>query len=65
MKASELVAQVIDQIAQHGDLEIMLDCDALLTEPALVRLVADDYLPQPLLVIMPANGVGDDADADD
>jgi hypothetical protein len=52
MKASELVARVKEQIARHGDLEIMADCDSMLMAPACVQFISEAYLPAPLLVIM-------------
>jgi hypothetical protein len=52
MKASELVAQIRRQIAVHGDLEIMLDCESILTEPGEVRMIDEAYLAGPLLIIL-------------
>jgi hypothetical protein len=55
MKASELVARVSVQIAQHGDLEIMIDADSMLLEPEEVQFLDQAYLTKPLLVIMPTH----------
>lgn len=55
MKASELVARVSVQIAQHGDLEIMIDADSMLLAPEEVQFLDQAYLAKPLLVILPAH----------
>jgi hypothetical protein len=62
MKASELVARVSVQIAQHGDLEIMIDADSMLLEPEEVRFLDKDYLAKPLLVIFPTHDEEDIAE---
>lgn len=55
MKASELVARVSVQIAQHGDLEIMIEADSMLLAPEEVQFLDQAYLAQPLLIILPAH----------
>jgi hypothetical protein len=48
-----LASRLSDLIALHGDLEIVFDCDAILTELASVELFSGPFPDLPVFIIYP------------
>jgi hypothetical protein len=54
MTALDLIARVSDLVAQHGDLEVVFDCDFVITEIGSVELLGDPaFSDAPVFVIYP------------
>jgi hypothetical protein len=53
MSASELVSLLSDLIAKHGDLQIVFDCDSVLTDLASVEVLSGPFPELPVFVIYP------------
>jgi hypothetical protein len=51
MKASELISELSNLIAQFGDLSVAYDCDSVLTENISFEVLDAPYLSVPVFVI--------------
>ncbi|RJF96021.1 hypothetical protein [Noviherbaspirillum saxi] len=51
MKASELVSELSNLIAQFGDLNVAYDCDSVLTESISFEVLDAPYLSAPVFVV--------------
>ena len=52
MKASEVIEQLENMIAEEGDLELMCDCDSSLRELESIELLDGPDFEPPVIVIM-------------
>ena len=52
MKASEVIEQLENMIAEEGDLELMCDCDSSLCELESIELLDGPDFEPPVIVIM-------------
>lgn len=55
MLATQLVSEVLDLIAKHGDLEVYFDCDSVIVETSTITLLDEPYLDRPVFVIFPSS----------
>lgn len=53
MWASELISRLDDLMALYGDLEVMYDCDAMLSEMDSIKFFCAPYMEHPILLVEP------------